>query len=471
MEKRQEKFKILDSRGVKITSLVFLFVVSILSTVLTYIYHQYLSEQYLIFNIVADTLGMWILTVMFLAFFMDKRNKGARSSLLLFLFFLDFCGMASDFYFWFFNGYPRWRILTLCFKVLSYIAIAVMICTFWRYCLEQLNIRFRKVSIFINVLTGIAVLLSAANLFFPLIFYIDEGGSFIRAEFYPAIHILSVLALTIICICILMDRKSNWGEKCMLLTYPVMVFTASVLSAVFPRVTSVFVLVMISLLLFYSILSVNRASELAEKDAQLANQKMDAMVSQIQPHFVFNSLNTIEYLCKKNPAMAEKAVSDFAQYLRTNIDFLGKQELIPFYKEMNHVKTYIELEQLRYADRFDVTYENDNASFPIPYLTVQPIVENSIKHGMLPRGQKMHIMIKCTEVKGGHTLTIQDNGIGFDTSKPLDTSRQHIGVENVAGRIRSMCNGTMEVESTPGVGTTTHIFIPTMEVQNAFPRG
>lgn len=200
---------------------------------------------------------------------------------------------------------------------------------------------------------------------------------------------------------------------------------------------------------------------IAQKEAELANQRTDIMISQIQPHFIFNVLNTICFFCRKDPKTAEYATMTFSRYLRGNIDSLGSREMVLFSKELDHVNNYLDLEKLRFRDKFRVDYNIGSDAFYIPYLTVQPLVENAIKHGFNGLVSDGIITISTWENDEAFFIEVKDNGKGFDPkAKEADDYHKPVGIENVRGRLASMCKGSLDIVSAPGEGTTVTITVP-----------
>ena len=110
--------------------------------------------------------------------------------------------------------------------------------------------------------------------------------------------------------------------------------------------------------------------------------QIELIMSQIQPHFVFNSLTTIRYLCRNDVPLAIEALGKFTKYLRQNLDSIASENLVPFSEELEHTKTYLWLEKLRFGKDLRVEYSIDSQSFKVPPLSLQPIVENAVKHGV-----------------------------------------------------------------------------------------
>ncbi|MBR6093957.1 MAG: histidine kinase [Lachnospiraceae bacterium] len=200
--------------------------------------------------------------------------------------------------------------------------------------------------------------------------------------------------------------------------------------------------------------------------ALMAEQRIRIMISQIQPHFLYNTLSTIQALCLTNPEKAADITQQFGVYLRQNIDSLDQEDLIPFDKEMEHTRIYAEIEQVRFPS-IRINYEILDSSFRLPALTLQPMVENAIRHGVRIRKEGI-IDIRTYYEDRCHVIEIEDNGKGFvpDFDTPVredENGRSHIGLRNVKERIETLCGGTFEVNSVLDVGTKITMRIPEKE--------
>lgn len=190
----------------------------------------------------------------------------------------------------------------------------------------------------------------------------------------------------------------------------------------------------------------------------MAAQRIRIMMTQIQPHFLFNALNTIRALYAKDPPLADRTLEDFSAYLRRNLESLSQTELVPVAKELEHTRLYAEIEALRFPN-VRVEYRIEDSAFAIPALTIQPLVENAIRHGV--RSRKDGLVTVSTACDGAfHIITVQDNGVGFDPKQLAAMEDSHIGIRNVKERVEQMCGGKMIVESEPGNGASVTLLIP-----------
>lgn len=206
---------------------------------------------------------------------------------------------------------------------------------------------------------------------------------------------------------------------------------------------------------------VNEFSQI-KRDDELKQKNYEIMVSQIKPHFLFNSLAVIREIYQEDLEAGDQAITDFSQFLRYNIDSLSKERLTSFSDEIENVKRYLELQQLRFGDDLSVSYDLECMDFKVPTLSIQPIVENAVSHGV--RKRKDHaglVTITSKEFPDRYEVSIIDNGPGFDPDKvPKYTDRSHIGIENVRERLALSEHGELRIDSVIGQGTTATLVFP-----------
>jgi len=205
--------------------------------------------------------------------------------------------------------------------------------------------------------------------------------------------------------------------------------------------------------------------EKLQTERKLNESRISILLSQIQPHFLYNALAVISRLCDKDPAEAKKATLNFSNYLRANMNLLERSEPIPFENELKHTIGFLNLEKAMYGEALKVIYNIQTKNFTLPALTMQPIVENAIKHGIGKKEGGGTVTISTKETNSGYLVIITDDGAGFEQGKIADDGQQHIGINNVRLRLSAQCGGSLEIESKPGAGTTASIRIPKQEAQ------
>ena len=194
-----------------------------------------------------------------------------------------------------------------------------------------------------------------------------------------------------------------------------------------------------------------------EQAREMARQRTRIAVTQMRPHFIYNTMMTIYYLCAKDPEKAQEVTLHFSNYLQSNFQAIAKEGLIPFSEELEHTKAYLEVEKARFTGQLFVEFDTPVTFFFIPPLTLQPIVENAIKHGLDPDLDPLYVSILTCETEKENEIIVEDTGPGFD---PLDGDETYLTLRNVRERLKMMCSGTLDIEPRRTGGTRVMIRIP-----------
>ncbi len=214
-----------------------------------------------------------------------------------------------------------------------------------------------------------------------------------------------------------------------------------------------------SMIIMYVYLQAEYGRRMAEQENELTKTKVSMMMSQIQPHFLFNALNSIEMLCYVNSAEAGKAIHHFSKYLRGNMDSITRDDAIPFSQELEQLDNYLYIEKLRFPDiefKFDIQCRD----FNLPSLSLQVLVENAIKHGLSGLESGGEVTIATYEDAQNTYVSVRDNGVGFDQQKEQDNGRSHVGLLNVRKRLDMMSGGDLQIDSVKGQGATVTMRLP-----------
>ena len=197
------------------------------------------------------------------------------------------------------------------------------------------------------------------------------------------------------------------------------------------------------------------------EDALVTGQRVQQMLSQIKPHFLHNALTLIIDLCDTDPQKAKEATVEFSRYLRGNMESIDRTGPISFEKELEHTKLYLDIEQMRFAGDLQVRYDIACTGFSLPALTVEPLAENAVRHGVRekPDGRGT-VVIATRETPDGYEITVTDDGPGFDPDRLPEDGQMHVGIANVRERLRQIVDGSLEYRSAPGEGTAAIIRIP-----------
>ena len=318
------------------------------------------------------------------------------------------------------------------------------------------------------------VLLGIANAVFSLLPIISDILFYDLWTWWIAVQLIANVVLAVCLVKEFLTTKTNMKWLYIGAFLPIIAFTADLFGVGYGiwrggRISQyVFaVLFAIAIVMVLKLIPSNiNAAEKAKKlemekivlNAELAESRISTMMSQIRPHFIYNTLGSIEQLCILDPPKAGNLVHNFAKYLRGNFGELDNPKPILMSQEMAHVHHYVSIENVRFPD-MTFKFEMNSEDFYIPALTVQPIVENAIKHGLMKLPKGGTIKVVSYETDSEYCVSVVDDGVGFDTNAEID-NRKHLGLRNIRERLKVMVNGTLEIESTVGVGTKVLIKIP-----------
>lgn len=207
-----------------------------------------------------------------------------------------------------------------------------------------------------------------------------------------------------------------------------------------------------------------RALEAAKIEQKLQEARLELALHQIKPHFLQNALMSIKVLCRTRPKEAEQAVYDFAVFLRGNMNALESAEMILFREECKTIERYLHIEKMRFGERLQVQWDLQEEKFQIPPLTIQPLVENAVCHGICQKMEGGTVQIRSFRKNGEICVQILDDGAGFDTEKLKDADG--IAIRNLKLRLKEFLNADLEIESRKGEGCRQTIHIPWEETED-----
>ena len=190
---------------------------------------------------------------------------------------------------------------------------------------------------------------------------------------------------------------------------------------------------------------------------EIEHQHASILMLQMRPHFIYNTMTSIYYLCDQDPGKAKQVTLDFTTYLRKNFAAIASSTTVPFADELEHTRAYLAVEQAQFEDVLFVTFDTPDILFRVPPLTLQPIVENAVKHGMNESKDPIHIYVGAKETKIGHEIIVEDDGPG---RKEPDSSSPHIALDNIRQRLEMMCGGALDITAKEEGGTRVKIIIP-----------
>lgn len=332
-----------------------------------------------------------------------------------------------------------------------------------------------KLAITARLLCLIGALSVIVSQFNNMYYYFDAHNFYHRNIWYPMIQILAIINMFVLAVEVLRHRKIfSKLESLALFTYFILPITAMVLLIFIYGISFLNLAISVSGLLMFLVHMVERSrrlakqavdlakvnEELAKKELETVQSKTGLLLGQIRPHLIYNCLGIIRGLCVEDTEKAVDMIDHFSGYLRSSLSIMDREQCISFRQEMELVENYLFMEQQRFPDSIEVELDIKEEHFEVPPLSVQPIVENAVRHGIRARREKGKIRIATESTETDYRIVISDDGAGFDPAVKKQDGRSHVGMENVARRLEYMAHGHMEVESRIGQGTTVTLVIP-----------
>ena len=261
-----------------------------------------------------------------------------------------------------------------------------------------------------------------------------------RGGFWSGLSVLLHLAFTLVCLAALMRRWKKLKKMQRIL------FLACFLTPAPVPIILVELYLMAELIRRYQ-----------EQKEEAVRQRTRAAVLQMRPHFIYNTLMSIYYLCAADHQKAQQVILDFSRYLQGSFTAIANEGTIPFSEELEHTRAYLAVEQARFQGQLFVEFDTPNTFFRIPSLTLQPIVENAVKHGVDPDLEPLYVSVATEETDRGVRITVEDTGPGF---APSDEDAPHFALDNIRERLKTICGGTLEIEPREAGGTKVTVFVP-----------
>lgn len=299
------------------------------------------------------------------------------------------------------------------------------------------------------------------SMFNGMIFTVDESNVFRLGSHYRiSMYVACLIFLEIVVLALLFRKKIGGSETIAFLTYGLIPCTGLIINLFYNEIMFLHISLVFSLCIVFINVQLEQEKRLKEKEVELIENNTALTLSQIRSHFLYNSLTTIKQLCGVNPEEAKVAIEEFSDYLRANLDSLVLKRCIPFDEEIRHVQSYLHLEKRKLADKLTIVYDFCDRDFTVPPLSIQPIVENAVQRGISRKGCGGTLKIATYQDQHNWYIRVIDDGVGFAASDIVDCRHSHIGIKNVKQRLDVMCNGTLEISSIPGAGTSAVIKIP-----------
>lgn len=416
-----------------------------------------------VFSLSADIVSLCVCTVLLYTMAQDKKSMSEYPRTFAMLITTEAGVLFSDAVWWLIDGIKELRICNMAVNILTYLFTTMLIFYFWRYAVNalRLNGRFRKTAdMIMNVLIVPMLISIPVNLFVPLYFSIDSDGVYHREPLFMISQAYFAIGLVIFLAALFVSGVSV-RERLVTSSFVFIPVANQIITFYSFELSTEYSAMMISILLVFCVLVSKRENERIVTEKKLYEAQVSIMTSQIQPHFIYNALGSIAMMCKIDPDTAQDAIITFSKYLRGNMDSLRRTEPVPFQQELEHLKKYLYIEKLRFGDMLNIEYDIQASGFVLPQLSIQPLVENAVKHGVGMAENGGTVKISSVETETAFEVIIADDGVGFDTSaKPKNDGRSHIGMENTKKRIKEMCGGEIKIVSEVGKGTTATVILP-----------
>ena len=367
------------------------------------------------------------------------------------------------------QGDTRYRVLIYIFYMAVFISFAMMFWTFGMYLLNIIDGTRGAVKFFsraYHILTGIHMLLILSTPISRVYFYIDEMG-FIQYSITYSISALYAAAMLILSFIWIVRFIKNRQMKRILMSC-ILAWSFGVVAdslALWEHADFFTSDIMLGLLFSVGILWIfcgiysKQKHDLLKQKEELTNLRLKAMIAQIEPHFIFNTLGTIDSLCVEDTERAREVIGMFSDYLRANYHSIALHPMCSMGQEIEKLKTYTQIEQIRFS-RLNVCYDVQETEFMIPSFTLQPLVENAIKHGICAKKKSAGtVTIRTYSDDKDYIISISDDGVGFNKDSMPD-GKVHVGIQNVEQRLSILCGGSLMIDSEIGKGTTCTIRVP-----------
>lgn len=420
-------------------------------------------------NVILDSYSAVVSLIMLFYLIGGKRKKDRLRRGFILMCAINVLMIIGDLSNWLCEGFSRsWFPVALRSGVLLFwVCTSLLLLAFTNYLIEYLVPKIRIHRYFWRValvLAGMHIVGCVLSLWNGMFFTITAENCYQRGPFFWLSQFIPFLIYVLDAAIFIVYRKSLIRKDFMILTsYIALPLLTEIIQMSHYGIALLNTGVSLSLLIIFINIQSERELRMERQEKELTEARIDIMLSQIKPHFLYNTLTVIRRLCDIDPKQAKKTLENFTLFLRANMDSLSSKTPIPFEQELKHTKSYLAIEQQRQQDRLHVLYEIGVLAFSIPPLTVQPIVENAVRHGVLSREDGGTVLLRTEETDSAYLITVQDDGLGIGPALAESGNCSHIGIVNVRRRLAKLCRGTLEIESTPGVGTTAVITIPKEE--------
>ena len=311
-------------------------------------------------------------------------------------------------------------------------------------------------------LCGALIILWIVNCISPFMYDFSKPG-FTNKALAVIVYIVGIIVIVTDDVFILRSAGSaiKKADAYLMVFLPLLPFLFLILKQKFSDLYLVCSAVFFILIVFYLHINSQVESKVRDQQLKIDMMRVRSTFERIKPHYIYNVLTSIYYLCDTDASVAQEAIGIFSDYLRDVLNIKEKHELIPFSRELHTVKNYLELEKMRFGDSISVKYDIRCGDFLIPPFVMQPVVENSVKHGTEKKNGRCDIRVFTRESDKGYLIVVKDDCGGFDTSiLDRDDDENHTGIRYVRDILKMTVDGKLDIQSEIGKGTTVSIYVP-----------
>ena len=392
--------------------------------------------------------------------FLQRELVRRQSSYFSYMLLASLMMLAANAVAWIGLANGSFRIYQI-FNSISCVCFYIEITLFMYYGHEYISRRtpsspwFARISLLICVCS--AAMWIASN--FTDVFYtLDENGMGIPGRLYYLAQVGGYIILLMVLLVIIRYRKVlGSGVTMLYLSFALFPVAAAIARQFWRGVSFMPVMVSLSVMLVYYFIHLQQIMDVREQELRVDKNRVTATLTRLQPSFLYSTLDTIRDLCDTDPAAAQQAVAEFAEYFRGNLDSLELDEPISVSKELEHVRHFLRLEQTRMGARLQVRYDVEPVNFLLPPLTLRALVENAVKYGVDARPGGGAVTIRVGQTPQMYLVTVSTDD-GGDSAEDIPPELQ-----SVRDRIWKQCRGSLTVCSEPGIGISVTVQIPKEE--------
>lgn len=394
-----------------------------------------------------------------------KKNKNRESTAFSFFLLTLILAIASDLGAYITQGNPKNYIVFTIANTMAYTMIVICLYCFYCYLVSHSESRYghkysRWLGAFLQVYSIFCIVLFMSSLWTGAFFVITPDAQYevTSLSFVTGIDVSIVYTAVYVLVVLRNFKEAPFTETLLYMVFIVLYIAFGVFDAAYMS-TIHFVVMTMSAALIYILVELEQDNELTVKSRELAVSELNALRLQMNPHYIYNVLASIDGLIVFNPNDARKLIGKFIKHLRGSyLDDMP--ETVDVKTELKNLEYYLAVEQTRFPG-LEIKFDIQADDFKVPPLVIQPLVENAIKYGICGKENSSGtVTITTYETEGTYDIIIKDDGVGYDVAGKPSDDRHHVGIANTRKRLELICNGRLELNSIIGLGSEAHIIIP-----------